>query len=381
MKVLQVSKFYPPHLGGIETVARDLVHGLTGLGVQVDVLCANKAWRQVDEVDAQGGRVTRAASLGMLLSTSCAPGLPGLLRRSQADYDIVHVHMPDPLAALAVWYARPQARVVLHWHSDVVRQRFARHAYEPLQRWILRRADAVVCTSQDYATTSVPLRPWQHKVHVVPIGRPAPDPADPRLVGEIRRCYGGRRIVFSLGRMTHYKGYEVLVKAARALPPDVVVLVGGGGPALERYRQLAREAGVDERVHFIGPVSATRLEAHFAAADVFCMASTVRAEAYGVAVLEAMARGVPVVATRIPGSGLSWLHQHDITGLSVPPGDAQALAGAIGDILGDPAARARYAAGARARWAQGLTDRAMCERTLMLYRFLLDGALPRPAAL
>lgn len=376
MKVLQLSKFYPPHLGGIETVARDLVHGLAALGVAVDVLCANKSRQQVDERDPQGGRVTRAASLGMLLSTSVAPGLLPLLRGRRCDYDIVHVHMPDPLAALAVWYARPTGRIVLHWHSDVVRQRVARHLYGPLQRWLLARADAVICTSADYARSSPPLQPWLHKVHVVPIGRPAPEPADPALVAQVRHRYGERRIVFVLGRMTYYKGYEVLMQAARQLPSDVVVVVAGGGPDLERYRAMAHEARVDGRLRFIGPLSAPKLEAHFAAAELFCMASTVRAEAYGVAVLEAMARGLPVVATRIPGSGLSWLHRHGETGLAVPPGDAQALAAAIGQILDDPVARTRYAAGARQRWAEGLTDQAMCERTLALYQGLLGGTMP-----
>lgn len=376
MKVLQLSKFYPPHLGGIETVARDLVHGLTARGVEVDVLCANKRREQVDERDPLGGRVTRAASLGMLLSTSIAPGLLPLLRARRREHDIVHVHMPDPLAALAVWYARPTGRIVLHWHSDVVRQRVARHLYGPLQRWLLARADAVICTSADYARTSPPLQPWLHKVHVVPIGRPAAEPADPALVGQVRHRYGDRRIVFALGRMTYYKGYEVLMQAARHLPPDVVVVVAGGGPDLERYRALAREARVEGTLRFIGPLSAPRLEAHFAAAELFCMASTVRAEAYGVAVLEAMARGLPVVATRIPGSGLSWLHRHGETGLAVPPGDAEALAAAIRQILDDPAARARYAAGARRRWADGLTAQAMCDRTLALYHGLLGGTMP-----
>lgn len=376
MRVLQVSKFYPPHLGGIETVARDLVHGLTLDGVHTDVLCANKAWQQVDEQDPLGGRVTRAASLGMLLSTSMAPGLLSLLRARCAGYDIVHAHMPDPLAALAVWYARPTCKLVLHWHSDVVRQRLSQYLYEPLQQWILARADAIVCTSRDYADSSLPLRAWQHKIRVVPIGRPAPEAADPARVTEVRLRYGGRRIVFTLGRMTYYKGYEVLLQAARQLPPDVVVVVAGGGPALPRYRQLACDAGLEARLRFIGPLSAARLEAHFAAAELFVMASTVRAEAYGVAVLEAMARGLPVVATRIPGSGLSWLHRHDETGLAVPPGDPAALAAAITQVLKDPQAQRRFGQGSKARWAAGLTAQAMCDRMLALYRHVLDATMP-----
>jgi rhamnosyl/mannosyltransferase len=376
MKVLQVSKFYPPHLGGIETVARDLSAGLRALGVEVDVLCANKRWQQVVERDAFGCRVTRAASAGLLLSTSAAPGLLPRLREARADYDVYHVHMPDPLAALAVWWARPRGRVVLHWHSDVVRQRLAMHLYEPLQRWLLQRADAVIATSEVYARSSLPLQPFLHKVVVVPIGRPEPPPPKPARVAELRQRYAGQRLVFSLGRMTYYKGYEVLIEAARSLPEDVVVVVAGGGPDLPHYQALARARGVDERVRFVGPMSAERVEAHFAVARLFCMASTLRAEAYGVAVLEALSHGVPVVASAIPGSGLSWLHRDGITGLAVPPGDAPALAAALQRLLDDEALHQRCAQGARQRWAQGLSAEAMCEQVLALYRGLAGGTIP-----
>ncbi len=371
MKVLQISKFYPPHHGGIEAVARDLSAGLVARGVAVEVLCANKRLRHADDTDALGVRVTRAASAGLLLSTSLAPGLLPLLRARRQQADIVHVHMPDPLAALAVWYARPTGRVVLHWHSDVVRQRVARHVYQPLERWLLQRADAVIATSEPYAQSSPTLQPWLHKVRVVPLGAPPPQPPQPRLVEEARRRYGGRRIVFSLGRLTYYKGFDVLVQAARLLPDDVVVVVGGGGPELPRFRALAQQHGVAERVRFIGPMSAARVEAHFAAAELFCLASTVRAEAYGVVVLEAMARGLPVVASRIPGSGLNWLHQDGVTGLAVPPGDAPALAAAINRLLADAALRRQFGQAGQARWAAGLTAQTMSDLILDLYRDLL----------
>ena len=107
-----------------------------------------------------------------------------------------------------------------------------------------------------------------------------------------------------------------------------------------------------------------------ALATVFCMASTVRAEAFGVAVLEAMARGLAVVATDIAGSGLGWLQQHGVTGLQAPPADAGALAQALRCLLDDADLRARYGAAGRARWAELFTAQTMADQTLALYRRL-----------
>ena len=380
MKVLQLSKFYPPAHGGIEAVARDLSAGLVAQGVQVEVLCAHHKLRHVEERDALGVRITRVASFGLFLSTSMAPLLPWLLRRRQQQSDrapdIIHVHMPDPLAALAVWFARPQARVVLHWHSDVVRQRLSMALYRPLQRWLLARADAVIATSPAYAQSSPVLRDWLYKVVVIPLGAPQPQPTTPQAVAGVRRRYGDRRMVLALGRMTYYKGYEVLIDAAALLPPEVVVVVGGAGDRLAHYRQLAAQRGLAERVRFVGRLPAHRVEAYFAAAEVFVQASTVRAEAFGVAVLEAMARGTPVVSTQIEGSGLPWLNQHGVTGLKVPPGQAPALAQAIQTLLDDAALRQRLGAAGQARWALHFSTETMCVATLALYRRLLAGELP-----
>ena len=96
------------------------------------------------------------------------------------------------------------------------------------------------------------LRSVRDKVAVIPIGAHAPDPVDAALVQRLRQRYGERRIVFSLGRMTNYKGWEVLIEAALGLPADALVLIGGGGPELPRYRARAAAAGVEDRLHSSG---------------------------------------------------------------------------------------------------------------------------------
>ena len=171
MKVLQLSKFYPPVMGGIEAVAWELTEGLNRLGVPPTCCAPATAGAACTRSRQAGYAIVRAGTLGMLLSTSIAPPMPQLLRRMARAADVVHLHMPDPMAAAAVLgRAAPRAALVVHWHSDVIRQRFALRAYEPLQHWLLRRADAIVATSPPYAESSEPLAPWRDKVHVIPIG-------------------------------------------------------------------------------------------------------------------------------------------------------------------------------------------------------------------
>ena len=378
MRVLQLSKFYPPVEGGIEAVTREIAEGLVARRVGCDVLCAHTARGTVEETLSHGVRVTRASSWGQALRTSVAPQMVRLLDARHAAYDLIHVHMPDPLAALALWRVRPRARVVLHWHSDVLRQSVARHAYGPLERWLLERADAIVATSRAYSEASPALRRHRAKVEVIPIGiSTPPPPPDAARVEALRASLGGRRIVFALGRMTHYKGFEVLVQAARSLPDDVAVLIGGGGERLEALRTVVRAAGLQERVVLPGRLAVETVEEAFAACELFCLPSVSRAEAYGVAVLEAMARGRACVTSDIPGSAIGWLNAHGETGLTAPAGDAAALAAALNTLLADDVLRGRLGAAARQRWSERFTAATMIDSTIALYRRLLADA---PAA-
>jgi rhamnosyl/mannosyltransferase len=371
MKVLQVSKFYPPVMGGIESVAWELTEGLNRAGVPTDVLCSSHRSRTVHERAPAGYGVVRAGTLGMLLSTSIAPLMGGLLHRMAAGADVVHVHMPDPMAAAAVWWARPRAALVVHWHSDVIRQRLALRVYEPLQDWLLRRADAVVATSLPYAEASAPLSRWRDKIAVIPIGISDNRPeACSMKAAALRARFGGRRIVFALGRMTYYKGFDILIEAAALLPRDCVVLVGGDGELLPAYRAKVAEGGLGDRIRFLGHVNDADLASHFEACDVFCMPSTVRAEAYGVAMLEAMVMGKPIVATDIPGSGVPWVNRHEETGLNVPVREPAALARALTQLLADDALRRRLGAAARRRYECEFGAEMMTRRMLGLYRRL-----------
>ena len=177
--------------------------------------------------------------------------------------------------------------------------------------------------------------------------------------------------------MTYYKGFDVLIEAATSLPDDCVVLIGGDGPMLQQFRSMVAARGLAEKVHMLGHVADHELESHFEACDIFCMSSTVRAEAYGVAMLEAMMMGKPAVASDITGSGVPWVNRHGETGLNVPAGDAVALAAALRRLVDDDPLRRRMGTAARRRYEEHFTAATMSAHVLELYRSLLTSWKPR----
>ena len=368
LRVLQLCKFYPPVVGGIESVVVELTEGLNRLGCHTDVLCAHERAATSVEQWPGGYVVTRAASWGKLLSTSISPRMLALLSRCAGSYDLIHVHLPDPLATLALWWARPTAKIVVHWHSDIVQQRLALKVYAPLQQWLLDRADMIVATTERYWRGSPWLRPHAAKVRVLPIGiEDRAEAAPPHQVREIRARYGDRTMVFALGRMVYYKGFQHLVDACRALPRNVAVVIGGDGPLLDELRQRSIEAGVGDRLYLPGRIAEHELAAHFDATDIFCLPSDSKAEAFGVVLLEGMRAGKPIVASDIDGSGVGWVNEHGKTGLNVPPAEVAQLVGAIKSLLDDPLRAAEYGTAARLRYLEHFTAQRMVQRCLELY--------------
>jgi len=197
--------------------------------------------------------------------------------------------------------------------------------------------------------------------------------ADRQKVLAIRQLVRGRRIVFALGRMTYYKGFDVLIDAAQNLPDDCAVMIGGDGEMLEHYRRMVVQRGLAGKVQLIGHIHDDDLTSYFEACDVFCMPSTVRAEAYGVAMVEAMVMGKPIVASDIAGSGVPWVNQHGRTGLNVPVGDGGALASAISLLLEDAPVCERFGSASRERYLNEFNAECMTRRTVDLYRRLNSG--------
>ncbi len=376
MKTLQLTKFYPPVFGGIETATYELAEGLMARGHQTDVLCANTGRETVR--DHYGPvPVTRTGSYAKLLSTSMSPRLITELMNIRSQHEIVHVHLPNPMANLALQLARPSGKVVLHWHSDIINQERVLKLYQPFQTWMLKRADAIIATSHPYAEASPWLAPYQDKLHVVPLGiqpsrlqQPATALMEARKA--LRHRHGARPIVFSIGRMATYKGFDVLIDTARLLDPDTLVVVGGGGELLHTFQRRVKDADLEERIIFTGRLSDLDVAAYMAEASLFCLPSTNRAEAFGMVLLEAMLAALPIVTTQIAGSGVPWVNVHGETGLNVPVNDSVALADALRQLIADPALARRMGDAGRRRFDTYFTADRMVDQTIDVYRKVLS---------
>lgn len=366
MKILELGKFYPIR-GGVEKVEYDLMTGLSERGIDCDMLCAGHEGHKGDVQVNAHGRVLVCDTLLKAAATMISPNMILRLRKICSEYDIIHVHHPDPMAALALFLSGYKGRVIVHWHSDIVRQQLALKLFMPLQNWLLKRAEKVVGTTPIYLKESPHLQQVQDKTVCLPIGIDPIEQVPAEKVATLQQQYGNKKIVFSLGRLVPYKGFRYLIEAAQYLNEDTVVLIGGKGPLMEELSALIEQLGVQNKVKLLGRVSDEDLPVYYAACSLFCMSSVQKSEAFGIVNIEAMSCGKPLVATRIPASGVSWVNEHGVSGLNAEPEDAQDLAKAINAVLSDEEQYRKFAEGAKKRFETVFTRKKMIDDMIKTY--------------
>lgn len=373
MRVLHIYKdYFPPVLGGIERHVNLLANGLAGRGAAVRVLVASRSW-QLEQEAIGGIEVTRVPQIGRLASAPLAPTFSWWLRRLGRDCDILHFHFPNPTGELAALAAGLPARHVVTYHSDIVRQRVLLRFYAPFMHRFLRRADALIAASPNYVRTSKVLSRYEGKCRVIPYGvelrKYAPTEKDLLKIKALRSQFGPSILLF-VGRFRYYKGLHILIEAMKVI--DGRLLIVGAGPLERRLRRQVAEAGLQERVIFLGELMDEAMTLYLQACDIFVLPSVFRSEAFGIVQLEAMSFGKPVVSTEL-GTGTSFVNQHLRTGLVVPPSDPGAFAGAVNYLLFDGEVRKRYAQSGLERVEKLFGVDLMVDHVLDLYRACIEG--------
>ncbi|MEO8672695.1 MAG: glycosyltransferase [Tahibacter sp.] len=379
MRILHLGKFYPPHPGGIESALAELARAQVAMGAQVMVLAhAAPGCRSTQTRRDEGVSIVEAACWGQWLYAPVSPRLPMLLAKAVRDFrpDLIHVHVPNTSAFwLLLIRSVRQLPCIVHWHADIPLEsgsqalRLAYPIYRPWEQALLRHARAIVATSAAYRDSSHALTRWREKTHVIGLGL-ADAQVPPRRDGSSDWPTGMLRVL-AVGRLSHYKGFEVLLDALTELPHVALLLIGAGEREAALRAQIAA-SGLSARVRLAGHVDAATLDQAYADADVFCLPSLDRAEAFGMVLLEAMRASRATLATAIPGSGVGYVVCHGETGLLVPPGDVVALRNALASLAADSALRERLGTAGRLRWSAQFTPQRVARQTLDLYRTILD---------
>ena len=386
MRVLHIGKYFPPVKGGMERFLEDLILAQRAVGIEAFALV-----HQDRRYPLLAGRPWLRA-VPVWREFAFAPLAPQFLAEInraidawQPDY--LHLHMPN-LSALAVLASKRARRLpwVIHWHSDVVSSahslalRLLYPLYRPFERALLEQAALVICTSHAYLETSEPLQPYREKCAVVPLGMdlqrllPKGNPAAPAAGanGDIFR-------LLAIGRLTYYKGFDTLIRAVAQCPQTELRIVGAGADRA-MLQKLIEQLHVADRIFLEGALNDADCLACYQAAQLFCIPSRERTEAFGLVALEAMAHGLPVLASALAGSGLVNVVQAGVTGRLAPVDEPAAWRDTIESLRASPATRLSMGIAGAQRVNTSFAIAAIQKKLQLTIDSTLSPDAPRPEA-
>jgi rhamnosyl/mannosyltransferase len=371
MKILHLGKYYPPYFGGIEKVNFDLVESINESGYNADVLCFNH--KPGFSIEDNGNKVYRTSTITSAFSSPLSISVFKQIRKIYHQYDIIHLHVPNPMGAVALQSVPFKGKIIVHWHSDIIKQKLLKKFYKPFQNKLLQRADKIIVTSPNYLEGSEDLKPYKEKCTIIPIGISNSEfITDEKFRYKLRHQYKNKKVIFSMGRLIYYKGFEYLIDAAKELPEDFIILIGGTGLLKNKLQEQIAKYKLENKVFLLGRIPFEQLGEYYRRADIYCLSSTERSEAFGVVLIEAMSFGCPIVSTNISGSGAPWVNQNNKTGIVVEPKSSHALAKAIIEITNDSEKKDKFSKNALERYCSIFEKHKMAEKTIELYNSLLQ---------
>ena len=387
IKVLQINKLYYPETGGVERIVQQLAEGLKDRMDMKVLVCRRKGRTLIEEVN--GIEVCRTSSFGMAFSMPVSLSFFNYFRKAVKDRDIIHIHMPFPLADIAVALYRYRGKIVLWWHSDILRQKFFLALYKPFMRGLLRCADTIMVATQAHIDNSDFLPEFRDKCVVIPFGVKANDKnkyweshegSDRNEYREshegsdknkYRESHAGSDsdavVILFVGRLVYYKGCEILLEAFGKITGARLRIVGSG--VLEdKLKRIS--ANFSNKVDFLGNISDEEVAREFSDCDIFVLPSVEKTEAFGIVQIEAMSQGKPVINTKLP-SGVPLVSLDGLTGITVPPSDVQSLAEAMQKLVDNKELRLEYGRNAYKRAIEEFSESVMLDRVFKQYESLV----------
>lgn len=374
--ILEVNKFYYPHIGGVESVIQshsEYFEKCDNCEVKV-LVCQEKGRASSDIVN--GVSVYRAGSIGTYFSCPLSFEFIRKFKKMSEWADIIEIHLPFPLGDLACLLSGYKGKVVISWHSDVIKQKKLLYFYKPVLKRFLKRADLIVAATENHINSSKFLPDYKDKCCVIPYGINTSEYLNSETKNILERYAGKKNSIKFLfvGRLVYYKGIDILIDAfARVREPEnknFELFIVGKGVLEDKMKLEVNKKKMNDRIHFLGKLSDQDLKSAFSDCDVFVFPSVENSEAFGIVQLEAMIYGKPVINTNLE-TGVPLVSVDSKTGITVKLKDSESLADAIETLGNDENLRKRYGENSKKRVIENFDEELNNKKIYDRFRMLM----------
>lgn len=370
MKVLHISKFFPPNFGGIENQVKSICDYLYNKKIKVEVLAFGKK----NYISKKKYNVYEFKPLLKLFSQPLSISYIIQGRKLIKKSEIVHYHYPNIIGLVLCFLFVGNKNFYFHWHSDILKQRYLNLFFSLIEKNLLKRSKKIIFTSLYYAKKFKYYNLFKKKIHIINCGTndlnteyKKNNEAKKNYL-KIKKKFKSNEIIYSIGRLVPYKGFKYLILSSKFLQNKQKILIAGIGKDYNYLKQLIEYNNLEEKVFLLGQVNHSEHLSYLKLCDIFCLPSISKNEAFGVALIEAMSFAKPLISTNIQGSGVNFVNKQCITGFIAPIKNPKKLGKLILRLLSNKKKYKDISLNSKRRYQRYFTSDLMNKNFLNMYK-------------
>ncbi len=305
MKILYITKFFPPEHGGIEILSKNICDFFFKKKHNVEVcsFSKNKTFKSFK----YKYKINFFKTDFNLFSTPISFKMIIFLTKNVSKFDYIHIHKPNPWPTIILYFLKTK-KIIISWGSDIVSQKYTKFFFNLFQKSLLNRAHKIICLSKTYKNSSSDLKKYKKKIKVIP----------PIITSQVykKKIKKNKNFnIISIGRLVEYKSFNTAIEAMNYLPSNFNLTIIGNGNLYDRLNNLIIENKLKKRVKILRNINEIKKINLMKKSDLYLMCSNSRAESFGISILEAISLGMPIVISHVRGSGMNDLVINNYNGL------------------------------------------------------------------
>jgi glycosyltransferase involved in cell wall biosynthesis len=357
---LLVNKFYHPDIGGVETIVKQYAEELSK-SYNVTVLCIKKEFSLKTNYEIINNvNIIRCSSFGTFFSMPISLSFFFFFLNLKTKSNVIHFHEPFPIGSLLSILNFNKTKIVVTWHSDIIKQKFLKKIVEIFQHKLCEKSNVITATSPQLISFSSVLKSYKNKVKVLPLSI---DLVEYKLEVHNQK----NNYILYLGRLSYYKGIDLLLEAYENSTSKLpLFIVGDGEPEIVKsVNEFIIKS--KKKIIFINEFVSEKKKNDYIKGCMFLVFPSIyNSEAFGIVQLEAMSYSKPVLNTNLQ-TGVPWVSVHNVTGITVPVENVDELTKAI-DKLSSLKLASKLGLKARQRVEQMFTDDIILKKLNQIYK-------------
>ena len=295
MRVLYITKYFPPEPGGIETLSKSLCDFYSQKNITVEVCAFSKHKTYIHNFKKY--KVNFFKQDFEFFSTPFSLKMFFFVLKNSLKFDYIHIITPNPWPTFFISFIKTN-NIIISWGSDIINQKILKFFFKKFQNSLLKKAKKIICLSKNYLNHSEDLKKFKSKIIIIP----------PLIsINSKKKIYNlnKKKInVISLGRLVEYKGHDIAIDAFGLLPKNYFLTIIGSGKLYESLSNRIKNLNIGKRVKILNKINDKKKHSLLKSSDIFLICSKSRAESFGIAILEALSYSLPVVVSNVKGSGM-----------------------------------------------------------------------------